>query len=182
MHPHSHRLLSACSYISSLEEQQLSLLNALRQLCHSLPGDARVERILEQLNSAGFDTGSLQLPDQLPEAGMTRASVNLDDISSETLWHSGDFRADAATLSGFESLLANSGTLEVQSISELGPLLMSSSSLDTQSFLSWDPVDTQFGQNTFSSDSNAPLQDSAPYLDPVFESYTDDDPIIASSS
>lgn len=53
-----------CSYIASLEEQQISLLSALRELRRQAPNDRVVCDTIEQLQRKGFDVDSLKFKDQ----------------------------------------------------------------------------------------------------------------------
>lgn len=53
-----------CSYIASLEEQQISLLSALKDLRRQTPDDRVVCDTIEQLQRKGFDIDSLEFKDQ----------------------------------------------------------------------------------------------------------------------
>ena len=109
-----------CSYIASLEEQQISLLSALRELRQQAPNDRVVCDTIEQLQRKGFDVDSLKFRDQHQDSSQVEArteqgetaqpnhiswdhnQLSIDDIQSllqqpatpqavsDLLWHFGD--------------------------------------------------------------------------------------------
>ncbi|RYN51578.1 hypothetical protein AA0119_g11786 [Alternaria tenuissima] len=108
------------SYIASLEEQQISLLSALRELRRQAPNDRVVCDTIDQLQRKGFDIDSLKFKDQHTDLSQSEArteqsetvrptsiswdynQISMDDIQSllqqpatpqavsDLLWHFGD--------------------------------------------------------------------------------------------
>lgn len=57
------------SYISSLEQQQISLLNALHELHRRFPTDSKIRNVLGQLEASGFDVRPLEPHNELLRDG-----------------------------------------------------------------------------------------------------------------
>lgn len=99
------------SYIASLEEQQLSLLDALRELYRRAPDDTAVRDTMMQLQARGFDVGTLTLEHQKSQSNSSPHEDESPNPAPEpTSWDYGGVEVD-----NLETLLAQPATPQVVS-------------------------------------------------------------------
>lgn len=172
-----------CSYIASLEEQQISLLSALRELRRQAPNDRVVCDTIDQLQRKGFDIDSLKFKDQHTDLSQSEArteqsetvrptsiswdynQISMDDIQSllqqqatpqavsDLLWHFGDVANQDLIQSQTQSM-----PLQVDN-SYPGPAFQENieSTMEPMSDFYIDPMPVSFGltdSNTASKDQS----------------------------
>lgn len=103
-----------CSYIASLEEQQISLLSALRDLRQQVPNDRVVCDTIEQLQRKGFDVDSLKFKDQHKDSSKVEARTEQGE-TAQPFHISWDY--DQLSMNEIQSLLQQPAT--PQAVSDL---------------------------------------------------------------
>ncbi|KAF2115705.1 hypothetical protein BDV96DRAFT_54710 [Lophiotrema nucula] len=99
------------SYISSLEAQQLSLLDALRELYHRVPHNGAIQDTIKRLQARGFDVGPLETMDAtLPNIESTRKQEDFESTADSFSWDNTD-----SNLESLERLLAQPATPQMVS-------------------------------------------------------------------
>ncbi|KAH7109603.1 hypothetical protein B0J11DRAFT_235022 [Dendryphion nanum] len=103
--PKSSKELSR-SYISSLEEQQLSLLEALKELYRRRPDDSTINDTMRQLQARGFDIGTIKPRSPAPQNDAPNQQQSNIGTAAETI--SWDY--NGLTIDDLDSFLAQPAT------------------------------------------------------------------------
>lgn len=112
----------ATSYIAALEGQQLSFLKAVRDLQARFSNDDKVNRILQQLQDSGFDTGPLLPPVQSRQILTTDDKIPSWNVTAESPFSvsntSNDGLSPSIDLSYLEAMKAQDDSTDLKSMSE----------------------------------------------------------------
>lgn len=115
------------SYIASLEEQQLSLLETLKELYRQHPYDSTIHATMQQLQARGFDIGTVKPRTPTPQINAPNQQQNLQGKAPEPiLWDNDDLAIDdldsflalPATPQAVSSILSNYGDANFSGIEQ----------------------------------------------------------------